>query len=180
VTLHPDGLRRAFERAPRYNASVRLAIIETIGVFLLAAACGNPPEVKKPTGTGSGSGTGTTGGSGGPTTGGGPTVLRDVGCPTFTCAYHAGVNQYFTCLSGGAGACFHFGAACVPDASCMYDATSRSYKTCTKGAEGTCQAWGAACAPASKCMFDATDNLHRHCDDLAGGTCKKFGALCAP
>ena len=144
---------------------------------LLAAACGNPPDVRKPA-NGPASGSGTTVGAGNGITG--PVVLKEVGCPTFTCAYHAGVNQYFTCLSGGAGTCFHYGAACMPDANCMYDATSRSYKTCTKGAEGSCQGWGSACAPASKCMLDPTDNLHRQCSDVAGGTCKKFGASCAP
>jgi len=152
------------------TAEVRIVI-----ALVLAAACGNPPEVKKPAGTSSGSATKT-----GPTTTGGPVVLKDVGCPTFTCAYHPGVGQYFTCLNGGAGTCFHFGAACTPDAGCMYDASSRSYKTCSNGNEGLCQAWGAACVPASRCMLDPTDNLHRHCDDPAAGSCKKFGALCAP
>jgi hypothetical protein len=149
-----------------------------IAVCLLAAGCGNPPDVKKPTG---GSGSAATNTSGNPTnSGGGPAVLKDVGCPAFSCAYHPGTAQYFTCLNGGAGTCFHFGGACMPEGNCMYDAPSKSYKTCTKGAEGLCQAWGAACVPASKCMLDATDNLHRHCDDVSGGSCKKFGALCAP
>jgi len=157
---------------------VRIATI----ALVLVAACGNPP-VKHPTGNGSGSGDPKTGGTGPAVKPGGtptPIVLKDVGCPTFTCAYHPGVNQYFTCLSGGAGTCFHFGHACMPENSCMYDASSKSYKQCSKGAEGLCQTWGAACAPASKCMLDPKDGLHRQCDDVSGGTCKRFGALCSP
>ncbi|MBA2540564.1 MAG: hypothetical protein H0V17_13060 [Deltaproteobacteria bacterium] len=150
-----------------------------IALCLTVAACGNPPDAKRPTG-GSGSAIATNNPTGKPTVGGGPGVLKDVGCPAFSCAYHPGVNQYFTCLNGGAGTCFHFGGACMPDAACMYDSVSKSYKACAKGAEGLCQTWGTACAPTSRCMLDPTDNLHRHCDDLAGGTCRKFGALCAP
>lgn len=150
-----------------------------IAVCVVVAACGNPPDVKRPT-DGSGSAVAKTG-SGTPAIGGtGPVVLKDVGCPAFSCAIHPGLNQYFTCLNGGAGTCFHFGGPCMPEAACMYDVASKSYKVCAKGAEGLCQTWGGACAPASKCMLDPADNLHRHCDDLAGGTCKKFGALCAP
>jgi hypothetical protein len=154
--------------------------MKSLAVVLVLAACGNPPDVKKPTGGGSGS-SGQVGTSGGgptkPTAGG---TIKDVGCPSFSCAYHAGVGQYFTCLSGGAGACFHFGGACMPDNNCMYDSASKTYKTCSKGAEGLCQTWGAACAPANKCMIDPTDGLSRTCDDPATGSCKRFGALCAP
>src|SRR5262245_55487483 len=84
-------------------------------------------------------------------------VLPAVGCPTPTCAFHAGAGAYFTCLAGGVGACFHFGAACAPQDQCMYDPGDRSYKQCTQPSEGTCPAWGAACAPASKCMFNPAD-----------------------
>ena len=103
-----------------------------------------------------------------------------IGCLAPTCAFHAGAGAYFTCLAGGAGTCFHFGAACAPADACMYDPGDRQYKTCAKPSEGVCTQWGAACAPVSKCMFDPADGLHHQCDDVAGGACKRFGALCAP
>jgi len=107
-------------------------------------------------------------------------VLPAVGCPSPTCAFHAGASGYFTCLSGGAGACFHFGAPCAPVDACMYDPTDRSYKHCARPSEGVCQQWGVACAPATKCMFNSADGLHHQCDEIAGGGCKRYGALCAP
>jgi hypothetical protein len=110
----------------------------------------------------------------------GPVTLPAIGCPTPTCAFHAGASGYFTCLAGGAGACFHFGPPCAPPDSCMYDPGDRSYKQCARASEGTCQQWGAACAPATKCMFNPGDGLHHQCDDVAGGTCKHYGALCPP
>jgi len=129
-------------------------------------------------------GTQTTVGSGSATTppaGGAPVLgVPDVGCLAPTCAYHAGGAGYFTCLSGGAGACFHYGAPCSPADACMYDPADQKYKHCASIVEGTCKQWGAACAPASKCMFSASDGLHHTCDDIDGGTCKRYGALCAP
>jgi len=108
-------------------------------------------------------------------------IVPDVGCPDPSCAYHPGTATYFTCLSGGAGACFHFGGPCTPAGSCMFDAQARAYKQCARPVEGTCAQWGtAACAPASACMFDPDDGLHHHCDDVAGGACRTYGALCAP
>ena len=104
----------------------------------------------------------------------------DVGCLTATCAYHQGTATYFTCLAGGAGVCFHFGAACTPSESCMVDATDKTYKQCANAVEGTCSQWGAACAPANHCMFSFDDGMYHHCDDVAGGACKRYGALCAP
>ena len=109
-----------------------------------------------------------------------PIVLPAIGCPTPSCVFHAGAAAYFTCLAGGAGACFHFGAACAPADACMYDPADRTYKHCARMTEGACEQWGAACAPASKCMFSAADGLHHTCDDVAGGGCKRYGALCAP
>jgi hypothetical protein len=109
-----------------------------------------------------------------------PAVVPVVGCPTPTCAFHAGAGAYFVCLAGGAGACFHFGPACAPTDSCMYDPGDRTYKQCARSSEGTCQQWASACAPTSQCMFDAADGLHHACDEIAAGTCKRYGALCAP
>lgn len=147
-------------------------------ISLLALACGTPPKPVPP----DGKGTGVAGG--GPVAGGQkptpPGAMKDIGCHVASCAYHPGTGAYFTCQSGGAGTCFHFGAPCTPDAACMFDAQSKSYKTCTGPVEGTCTAWGAACAPASKCMFDPGDRLHKKCDDVAGGACNRYGALCAP
>jgi hypothetical protein len=155
--------------------------------FALVAlvACGSsPPAQHGPTPPSNGSAgpvatmppAGSAAGSGAP-----PAIaVKDIGCPSPTCAYHAGANGYFTCLAGGAGACFHFGAPCTPTAGCMYNATEHAYRTCTNPVEGQCQQWGAACAPASLCMFDPDDGNHHHCDEVAGGTCKRFGALCAP
>lgn len=107
-------------------------------------------------------------------------VVPVVGCPTPSCAFHAGAGAYFTCLAGGAGACFHFGAACAPADGCMYDPAARAYKQCARAIEGTCAAWGAACAPGARCMFNPADGLHHHCDDVSGGSCRRYGALCAP
>ena len=143
------------------------------------AACGPPPEVKhqapptKPAPTSA------------PAKGATPVAVTastvpEIGCLTTTCAYHAGAGAYFTCLAGGAGACFHFGAACAPADHCMFDPGDRTYKQCAAPVEGTCSKWGAACQPQSACMFDPADGLHHHCDEPAAGTCKKYGALCAP
>lgn len=104
----------------------------------------------------------------------------DIGCPTTSCVYHAGVGQYFTCMAGGAGVCFHFGAACTPSDKCMYDAADRTYKTCKTPGEGTCAAYGAACAPTSKCMLEPATGLHKTCDHPVDGKCASYGALCSP
>ena len=155
------------------------AVPRFLVVLIALTACGpKPTDVKtggsgaKPAGGGSGSAS---------NTGAGPVGnVPDVGCLTPSCAYHAGGNAYFTCLSGGAGVCFHFGSPCTPKDSCMYDAKERTYKQCARAVEGTCQQWGAACAPQSACMFSAQDGLHHKCDEIAGGGCKRYGTLCAP
>lgn len=110
----------------------------------------------------------------------GDPVLPDIGCLTTSCAYHTGGNVYLTCLAGGAGVCFHFGAACTPPDACMFDATDKTYKTCKTPVEGTCTAWAAACNPASKCMVDPASGIYKHCDAPSGGKCPAFGAVCAP
>lgn len=164
----------AARNAPRYRPGV-----SRLWPFLLLAACGHPADVKQPTGGGphtrivSTSGTHT--GSAAPLP-----AVADVGCLQPTCAFHAGAAAYFTCLAGGAGACFHFGGPCAPADGCMYDPADRTYKTCSKPVEGQCSQWGAACAPASACMFDPADGLAHHCDQVTGGTCAHYGALCAP
>jgi hypothetical protein len=107
-------------------------------------------------------------------------VLPAVGCPSPTCVFHAGASGYFTCLSSGAGACFHFSSSCVPLDSCMYDPLDRLYKHCAKPSEGLCLQWGVACTPATRCMFKPSDGLHHQCDEVAGGGCQRYGALCAP
>jgi hypothetical protein len=107
-------------------------------------------------------------------------VLPAVGCPSPTCAFHAGGGGYFTCLAGGAGACFHFGSPCAPQDHCMYDPADAQYKQCAQPGEGTCAGWGPACAPTSKCMFNPADGLSHQCDEVSGGGCKRYGALCAP
>jgi hypothetical protein len=151
-------------------------------IVLVAVACGgHTPEPLKNT---AGHGSAATAHAGSATvvaTGSGSGIVPDVGCLAPSCAYHAGTATYFTCLAGGAGACFHFGGPCTPTDNCMYDAQARNYKQCSRAVEGTCAQWGAsACAPASACMFDPDDSLHHHCEDIAGGACRKFGALCAP
>ena len=170
---------------------MRYAIAFVAAVTAVTFACQTAPPGTRPVGPGSAAGSGVTTAKSKPPPGKPPVpgsaapaapsvVLKDIGCLTPTCVYHAGVNRYLACQSGGSGTCFHFGAACTPDGACMYDASSRGYKQCTKVAEGTCSAWGAACAPASKCMFNPADNLHHKCEDVGGGTCKRYGALCAP
>jgi hypothetical protein len=156
---------------PRYSRRVRTAVI-----LLALAACGGHPTAprsqpaKTPPHVGSASGSATAP----------DPVLADIGCLQTSCAFHAGAGAYFTCLAGGAGACFHFGGPCAPPDGCMYDPSDRTYKTCTKAVEGTCAAWGATCAPKATCVFDPKDGLYHRCDDPAAGACKKYGELCAP
>jgi hypothetical protein len=148
-------------------------------VIVVAASCGGTsPEVKQ----GGGSASVKTTKPEPKATGSAAVAVNapDVGCLTATCAYHQGTATYFTCLAGGAGVCFHFGAACTPSESCMVDATDKTYKQCANPVEGTCSQWGAACAPANRCMFSFDDGMYHHCDDVAGGGCKRYGALCAP
>lgn len=158
--------------------------------LLLSACSGSSPAPAHPPTTNSGdSGSATASttvvhrGTGGvlPTSAGSAAIVPDVGCPSPSCAYHANAAGYFTCLSGGDGVCFHFGAPCTPADRCMFDAGGKAYKQCAKIVEGQCVEWAAqACAPASACMFDPDDGLHHHCDEVAGGGCKKYGGLCAP
>jgi hypothetical protein len=160
----------------RYIRAVRHLL-----VLALFVACGSHPDVKHTTpggGTTHATRQGSAAGSGSaaPT----PVAVPEVGCLAPSCAYHAGAAAYFTCLAGGAGACFHFGAPCTPADSCMFDAADKTYKQCMKPVEGQCQQWGAACAPASACMFNPADGLHHHCEQITGGTCAKLGALCSP
>jgi hypothetical protein len=152
-----------------------------IVIVVVAFACGgHTPEPVRNTGNvtahaGSGSVVAT-----GPAAGS-AAIVPEVGCPNPTCAYHPGAAAYFTCLSGGAGACFHFGGPCAPSDGCMFDPQQHAYRPCAKPVEGTCTAWNAgSCAPASGCMFDPDDGLHHHCDQLGNGACAKYGALCAP
>lgn len=107
-------------------------------------------------------------------------VVPDIGCLVPTCVFHAGAGAYFTCLAGGAGTCFHFGASCAPPDLCMYDPADRAYKQCARASEGVCMKWGAACVPPGKCMFTPSDGLHHRCDEVADAGCKRYGALCAP
>lgn len=163
------------------SASVIVASIIASIVASVVVACGHPADPKHPGATTAPpakvAGATAPSPSGGRS---GPVVLPNIGCPTPTCAFHAGAGAYFTCLAGGAGTCFHFGPACTPADGCMFDPQDRTYKQCARSSEGTCQQWGAACAPGSKCMFDVADGLHHACDDAAGGTCKHYGGLCAP
>jgi hypothetical protein len=153
-------------------------------VAALVGGCGHPADPKH-AGLPSAGGKQTVGPThpapiGNPTGGDVAVVLPAVGCPSPTCAFHAGASGYFTCLAGGAGACFHVGSPCAPGDACMYDPNARSYKHCARASEGMCQQWGVACAPATKCMFNPSDRLHHQCDEVAGGGCKRYGALCAP
>ena len=181
ANLHrPTTRATGFRTTSRYISRVRLVLIAAI---IGSVACGAPPEpkhVNPVTHANAGSASRPN-----PVTPVGvatpPDVAaRDVPCPAPSCAYHAATAAYFTCLAGGAGACFHFGSRCTPTDACMYDATDRTYKQCTNASEGTCRTWAAACEPTSKCMFDPIDGLHHHCDDAGGGACKHWGALCAP
>ena len=103
-------------------------------------------------------------------------------CEVNSCAYHAGADGYFTCLAGGAGACFHFGGTCAPQDRCMYNAATKRYATCDDISEGKCQRFGKACSPSTGCWFTPADGLHHACEkaDAEHGTCNKVGALCAP
>lgn len=165
----------AFVRPPRYNRAVRFVIAM---LAALVPACGSPagpqhpapPVASKPAAQPPGR-------APGPTV---AAVVPTIGCPAPTCSFHAGAGGYFTCLSGGAGMCFHFGSPCTPADACMFDPGDRSYKQCSVASEGVCQQWGAACAPATACVFNPADGLHHQCDEVADGGCKRYGALCAP
>jgi len=149
-------------------------------IAALVVACGgHPPETLHNAATGSAAThTATPAGSAGSAS---VAIVPEVGCPNPTCVFHAGAAAYFTCLSGGSGICFHFGAPCAPADGCMFDPQQRLYRACAKAVEGTCAQWGpSTCAPASACMFDPDDGLHHHCDDIAGGACRKYGATCSP
>ena len=74
-------------------------------------------------------------------------VLPVIGCPTPSCAFHAGAGAYFTCLAGGAGACFHFGAPCTPADACMFGAPDGLHHACDDISGGSCKRYGALCAP---------------------------------
>jgi hypothetical protein len=173
--------------AARYNRGVNVRAIIVVGSVV--AGCGHPGGGGKATDTPkakAGSGATTTVATvtppQHPTSPPPPGFVPapDIGCPTTTCVYHPGVAQYFTCLAGGAGVCFHFGAACTPSDKCMYDAADRTYKTCNTPGEGTCLAYGATCLPATKCMLEPATGLHKTCDKPGAGRCESFGALCSP
>ena len=188
----PTQAAREFTLPGRYSLAVsRLSVLGialglTLGMTASLVSCGPPTTGVKTGGTGGGTATGSakaagSGSAAGMATGsGGIATIPDVGCLAPGCVYHAGTGAYFTCLAGGAGACFHFGGPCAPSDGCMYDAADRSYKQCTHAVEGKCDAWGAACAPASRCMFSPSDGLHHTCDEVAGGGCRTYGALCSP
>lgn len=110
----------------------------------------------------------------------GEVLAPDIGCPATSCVFHPGAGLYFTCLAGGAGVCFHFGAACTPADKCMYDPADHTYKTCKTPVEGGCTGYGPACAPASKCMLEPATGIHKLCASPANGQCPAFGAVCAP
>jgi len=153
-------------------------------IAALVVGCGHPadpkhagPPAARPTKIGESSKPAPIGNAAG---GNAAVVVPDVGCPAPTCVFHVGAGAYFTCLAGGAGACFHFGAPCAPPDLCMYDPADRAYKQCAQASEGACMKWGAACVPPAKCMFTPSDGLHHRCDEVGDGRCKRYGALCAP
>jgi hypothetical protein len=165
-------------------APVASPLIPVIVALVAFAACGSG----KPQVTSAGGGTKTTGTqttAGGQGTSGGqhdapPGKVPDVGCLQPSCVYHAGTGGYFSCLAGGAGLCFHYGAPCAPADACMFDGSDGLYKQCGSIVEGRCAQWGSACAPASGCMYSPADGLHHACAASTGGACKQYGAPCAP
>ena len=151
-----------------------------IGLFVVACGGHSPPANDVNKGAGHDSAAPHAGSNAAGSTTGPVAMAPDVGCLAPSCVFHAGGGAYFTCLAGGAGACFHFGGPCAPADGCMYDPSTHDYKHCAHPVEGMCTQWGAACAPASGCMFDPASGLHHHCDEIAGGSCKRYGALCSP
>jgi hypothetical protein len=154
-----------------------------VGLFVIAACGGHTPEpVHNGAGSNAPSGSNTAPIAMGSAVGS-AAIVPEVGCPNPTCAFHAGAGSYFTCLSGGAGICFHFGGPCAPSDGCMFDPQTRAYRSCAKPVEGSCAQWSTTtttCAPANACMFDPDDGMHHHCEQISGGSCAKYGALCAP
>src|SRR5690606_13148677 len=99
--------RTGFRAGPRYID----AVLRILAVSVALVACGPRGTDVKSGGGGAGGGgrVGSGSGSATPDATRPPGSAPDVGCLTPTCAYHAGANSYFTCLSSGAGTCFHFG-----------------------------------------------------------------------
>lgn len=169
----------------------RRAVLATVLSCALAAGCpgkSSGPRVVQPVVAPTGKGAArppARGGEHGPGTAApavasGGLSVAGAACPTHGCAFHPGEGAYFACLSGGAGACFHFGARCAPADACMFDPTTKLHKHCDEAVEGTCQRYGAACTPAIACAFNSTDGLHHSCAAWAAGACTRWGALCAP
>jgi hypothetical protein len=159
--------------------------VVAVAILGLIAACPGPGTRSVTPGGGTSGGSGRPGG-GGSGTGAGtgqptPGVIA-TSCPSPGCVFHGGIigGAYFTCLSSGAGSCFHFGARCAPADGCMYDAGSGTYRECAAPVEGTCPQYGAACQPASACAWNPSDGLHHTCEAWSGGTCTRWGATCAP
>ncbi len=187
---HAATLHRIARRATGFRGSARYShAVRCPWLLVLVIACGGGSQEVKQTGGGKDHAVAAGSGSAAPKLPGRPGKgsaaapvgdAPDIGCLTTSCVFHAGAAAYFTCLAGGAGACFHFGGPCTPADACMYDPGDRTYKQCGKPVEGACTQWGAACAPRSACMFDPADGLHHHCDEPGAGTCKRYGALCSP
>lgn len=103
-----------------------------------------------------------------------------IACAVRTCMYHAGVDAYHQCLSGGAGRCFHYGSTCTPAHPCLYDRSVKGYRSCAQVAAGRCTQFGEPCDPPARCMYNPGDGLHHLCEAGSGGTCTRYGDLCDP
>jgi hypothetical protein len=163
-------------------ASPLIHVLVTLGLGAAVGCGGGKPQVASAGGGARTTGTQTTAGTHG-TTGQLDTPagkVPDVGCLQPSCAYHAGTGGYFSCMAGGAGLCFHYGAPCSPRDGCMFDSIDGLYKQCTSIVEGRCARWGGACVPASGCMYSPADRMHRACAASSGGACQQYGASCAP
>jgi hypothetical protein len=180
------GIASGWHRSARRGSLDAMVRACVVSLLVLATACPGPgTAVTSPGGGGPGTGSGgprVGGGSGTGKVDGGGDVTIDNSCPAPGCVYHGGIvgGAYFTCLSAGAGSCFHFGARCAPADGCMFDAASKAYRHCDAPSEGACATYGKPCQPAGGCAFDPSDGLHRSCEAWSSGACTRWGAVCKP
>lgn len=153
-------------------------------VLLVVAACSASPKVapKAPATGGEVARVGATAPASGAKSPAGTPLLdpSGVACAPVSCVYHGGAGAHFSCLAGGQGACFHFGAPCQPADDCVVDPSDRSFRRCAELVTGACQRFGAACAPRGSCWYRAEEALYRECLEKHPGRCGKWGALCDP
>ncbi len=166
------------------SLSPRLGVLVLVVGLVLVAACSAPPKAAPQLPTASHEVANDSAGppAGGARTAAGAPLIDPSGasCAPLACVYHGGAGGYFSCLAGGQGSCFHFGAPCQPADDCMLDPSERSFRRCLELVAGVCQRFAAACAPRGSCWYRADEAQYRECLEKTPGRCGKWGALCDP